>query len=194
MNNPSPASRTSWARTGSPNSVVSYCTDRTVQFHPGPGPGPGAKLIAVAPYRPGRGDDGPVTVTWPALRRELSVSGPRTADDVWDRYVRPRRWPEWSPQIRGVEYPRETLAPGTTGVVRGPGGLPVRFQIIGLDDTGPVRTWSWTATAAGVQLTLMHTVEAAGRGTRTGLAVVGFAPAVLGYLPMAWWALRRLVH
>jgi hypothetical protein len=130
----------------------------------------------------------------PALRREITVVGPRATDDVWDRYVRPQRWPEWSPQIRSVTYPGELLTPGTTGVVHGPAGLPVHFQIIGVDAAGPVRTWSWTASAAGVKLTLLHTVEAAPAGTRTGLTVVGFAPAVAGYLPMAWWALRRLVH
>ncbi len=138
-------------------------------------------------------DEG-VTFTWPALRREITVEGPRPCDDVWDRYVRPRRWPEWSPQVRSVDYPGETLAPGTTGVVHGLAGLPVHFQIIGVNGAGPIRTWSWTASAAGVRLTLLHTVEASRAGTRTGLTVVGFAPVVAGYLPMAWWALRRLVH
>lgn len=130
----------------------------------------------------------------PALRREISVAGPRPADDVWDRYVRPRRWPEWSPQIRSVDYPGERLAAGTSGVVHGPGGLPVRFQILAVDEAAPVRSWSWTASAAGVRLTLLHTVEATPAGSRTGLTIVGFAPVVLGYLPAAWWALRRLVR
>ncbi len=135
-----------------------------------------------------------MTVTRPSLRRRLVVSGPRPADDVWDRYVRPSRWPEWSPQIRSVEYAGERLAPGTTGVVRGPGRLPVHFRILDVDASGPVRRWSWTATAAGVRLTLVHTVEATATGTRTGLTIDGFAPAVAAYLPAAWWALRRLVR
>jgi hypothetical protein len=137
---------------------------------------------------------GGVTLTRPALRRTLSVEGPRNPDDVWDRYVRPGRWPEWSPQIRSVDYPAERLAPGTGGVVHGPAGLPVRFRIIEVEETAPVRSWSWTATAAGIQLSLVHTVEATATGTRTGLTIDGFAPAVAGYLPAAWWALRRLVH
>jgi hypothetical protein len=135
-----------------------------------------------------------VTFCWPTLRRELSVEGPRTADDVWDRYVRPRRWPEWSPQIRSVDYSRERLAPGTFGVLHGPAGLPVRFRIIEVLESGPVRIWSWTASAAGVQLTLRHTVEAAADGTRTRLTIEGFAPVVAAYLPVARWALRRLVQ
>ncbi len=139
-------------------------------------------------------DDGGVTISRPLLRRRISVAGPRPVDDVWDRYVRPRRWPEWSPQIRSVDYPGERLTPGISGVVHGPLGLPVHFRILDVEESGPVRSWSWTATAAGVRLTLHHTVEAAPAGTRTGLTIEGFAPAVAAYLPAAWWALRRLVR
>jgi hypothetical protein len=63
-----------------------------------------------------------------------------------------------------------------------------------VEESGPVRSWSWTASAAGVKLTLVHTVEATAAGTRTGLTIEGFAPAVAIYLPAARWALRRLVH
>jgi hypothetical protein len=135
-----------------------------------------------------------VTFGWPTLRRTFDVEGPRAADDVWDRYVRPGRWPEWSPQIRSVDYPGECLAPGTSGVVHGPVGLPVRFQIIEVQASGPVRHWSWTASAAGVELMLLHTVEAIAAGTRTGLTIEGFAPAVALYLPVARLGLRRLVR
>ena len=130
----------------------------------------------------------------PTLRRTLAVEGPRGADDVWDRYIRPRRWPEWSPQIRSVEYPHERLAAATSGVVRGPLRLPVPFRIVDIDDAAAVRTWSWTVSAAGVELALVHTVEATATGTRTGLTIDGFAPATAVYLPAAWWALRRLVN
>lgn len=131
---------------------------------------------------------------WPRLRRAVTVEGPRDADDVWDRYVRPRRWPEWSPQIRSVEYPRERLAAATSGTVRGPLRLPVPFRIVEVDDAGPVRGWSWTVSAAHVDLVLAHTVEATATGTRTGLTIDGFAPATAAYLPVARWALRRLVN
>ena len=62
-----------------------------------------------------------------------------------------------------------------------------------VDATGPVRSWSWSVSLAGVRLVLCHTVEADADGTRTGLTVEGFAPAVLGYLPIARVALLRLV-
>jgi hypothetical protein len=124
----------------------------------------------------------------------LQVTGPRPGDDVWDRYVRPARWPEWSPQIRGVDYPGELLTAGTGGVVHGPAGVRVRFRILDVAPGGPVRSWSWSVKAAGVDLRLRHTVEAAGTGTRTGLTIEGFRPVVLLYAPAAWVALRRLVR
>ena len=128
------------------------------------------------------------------MRREISVEGPRDAGDVWDRYVRPGRWPEWSPQIRSVEYPGERLAPGTSGVVRGPAGVRVPFDVLDVREAGPVRSWSWRVSVAGVRLVLGHTVEAAGAGARTGLTVEGPALVVAAYLPAARWALGRLVR
>lgn len=133
-------------------------------------------------------------VGWPAVRLGVTVDGPRDADDVWDRYLRPRRWPEWSPQIRTVDYPSETLSPRSAGSVHGPAGLQVSFRILDIDATGPIRSWSWSVSAAGVPMHLRHTVEATATGTRTGLTVRGFAPAVVLYLPVARWAMHRLVH
>lgn len=127
------------------------------------------------------------------VRRRVVVRGPRPAAEVWDCYVRPQRWPQWSPQIRSVDYPEVTIKPGTAGVVRGPFGFPVAFRILTVDATGPVLAWSWSVTAAGVPLRLEHTVEAIAGGTLTTLTVQGFAPAVIGYLPVARLALRRLV-
>jgi hypothetical protein len=127
------------------------------------------------------------------LRRSIVVCGTRPADEVWDRYVRPQRWPQWSPQIRSVDYPREMLSPQTTGVLRGPAGLRVHFQILEVAGTGPIRSWSWSASAAGIRLHLRHVVEATTTGTRTTLTVRGFAPAVILYLPVARSSLHRLV-
>ncbi|GAA0581028.1 hypothetical protein GCM10010172_77450 [Paractinoplanes ferrugineus] len=125
--------------------------------------------------------------------RSVVVCGPRGDEDVWDRYVRPARWPEWSPQIRSVDYPAETLAASTSGIVHGPAGLRVEFEVLDVVEQAAVRSWSWSVSAAGLRMHLRHTVEAAGTGTKTGLTVSGFAPAVLGYLPIARLALHRLV-
>lgn len=108
--------------------------------------------------------------------------------------MRPERWSQWSPQIRAVTYPAETVRPGTAGIVRGPGGLRIGFRILEVVEAGRVRAWSWAVSAGGVRMWLRHTVEASGEGTRTDLTVCGFGPAVLLYLPVARLALRRLVR
>jgi hypothetical protein len=132
------------------------------------------------------------------LRREITVEGPQSPDEVWDRYVRPARWPQWSPQIRGVDYALEHLAPGTTGVVRGPLQVPVPFEVLAVEDADPSRrAWRWRAGARGVHVELEHVVEPAPSrpgGSRTRLVLSGPAPVVVPYLPLAWLALRRLVH
>ena len=128
------------------------------------------------------------------VRYSMTVCGPRAADDVWDRYMRPRRWPEWSPQIRSVEYPAETLAPQTAGVVHGPAASRVAFRILDVTATGPIRSWAWSVSTAGIHLELLHVVEATTTGTQNVLTMHGFAPVVLLYLPAARLALYRLVH
>ena len=128
------------------------------------------------------------------MRRELTVEGGRDAPNVWDRYVRPARWPEWSPQISSVEYAFARLRHGTSGVVHGVGGVRVPFTVTGVDEADPAhRSWSWQARVLGVGLAFEHVVEPASPGTLTRLVVTGPAPVVLGYLPVAWLALRRLV-
>ncbi len=132
------------------------------------------------------------------LRREITVQGPQSPDEVWDRYVRPARWPEWSPQIRGVDYALERLAPGATGRVRGPLGVPVPFEVLAVDEDGPSRrAWRWRAGALGVHVELEHVVEphpSRPGGTVTRLVMSGPAPVVVPYLPLARLALRRLVR
>ena len=128
------------------------------------------------------------------MRRLLSVEGACRPDEVWDRYVRPERWHEWSPQIQGVETADATLRAGTTGIVHGPAGLRVRFTVSEVEGDPPVRSWSWRATALGVPLRLHHTVEPAGSGTRTTLSIEGAAPTVTLYAPIARLALERLVR
>jgi hypothetical protein len=140
-------------------------------------------------------DDGEV----PSLdvHREITARGPQSPDEVWDRYVRPARWPQWSPQIRGVDYAHEFLIPGASGRVRAPLGVPLPFRVLAVDDADPARrSWRWRAGALGVHLELEHVVEPAPGGpggTVTRLVMTGPAPLVLPYVPLAWVALRRLV-
>ena len=128
------------------------------------------------------------------MRRELTIEGGRAPDDVWDRYVRPARWPEWSPQISSVEYASERLLGGTAGVVHAVCGVRVPFTVLAVDEADPAdSSWTWQARVMGIELAFEHVVEPAPAGTVTRLIVTGPAPLVLGYLPVAWLALRRLV-
>jgi hypothetical protein len=125
------------------------------------------------------------------MQFELRARGPAPADLAWRRYRVFAEWPTWSPQIRRVESDTDHLAPGVTGKVIGPLGVPVDFRIDEVDEAA--RTWSWQVTTVGIRLRLHHTVETDGAGSRTTLHVNGCAPIVLGYAPLAQIALHRLV-
>ncbi len=126
----------------------------------------------------------------------VAASGPADPDAVWDRYVNPARWPEWSPQIMSVDYPDQSLSPGGTGTVHGPCGIAVTFEILAVDPDK--RCWSWRVMILGVVLTLDHDVHAlhtdGATGTRTTLDISGPVPLVIGYAPIARVALSRLVR
>lgn len=139
------------------------------------------------------------------MRMTVRAAGPAAPDAVWDRYQRPDRWPEWSPQIRSVDYPGEIIAAGGTGVVHGPCGVSVRFEIDEVDQDA--RRWNWRVKVAGIAMTLGHSVSpqesgagdsastgTGGGGTITTLVIDGPAPVVVGYAPIARIALERLVR
>jgi hypothetical protein len=71
------------------------------------------------------------------------------------------------------------------------GGLRVPFTITEVDPAR--RTWSWVARLGPVRLTLHHAVRADPRGSVTDLVMEGPDALLLGYAPLAWVALRRLV-
>ena len=122
----------------------------------------------------------------------ISARGPAAPDEVWDRYARPARWPQWAPQIRGVDVADERLRVGTTGRVIGPLGVAASFVVQRWDDA--TMRWSWQAWFGPISLRLDHGVDARGTGSSTFLTVHGPLPVVLGYLPIARFALGRLVR
>ena len=80
-----------------------------------------------------------------------------------------------------------------TGVVHGPLGVRVPFEVLSVDEGR--RRWSWRVRAALVTLELVHEVlERPDGGADTTLEVTGPAPVVLAYAPLAQLALRRLVR
>jgi hypothetical protein len=126
-----------------------------------------------------------------------TVTGPVPPDQVWERYARPEAWASWAPQIRDVETdPR--LAEGSVGRVHGLLGVTADFEVTDWDEDE--RTWAWTVHGRlpygvpGPTLHLLHTVEAAGAGTKAAIVVRGTLPWVAAYLPAARLALHRLVH
>ena len=122
----------------------------------------------------------------------LRARGGASATAVWDRYVHPDRWPEWSPQIRRVDVPSDRLVTGLTGTVRGPVGISVRFVIESVDPDA--MTWSWRVWLGPLTFRLHHEVRSIARGSETTLRIEGAAPFVLVYAPVAQLALVRLVR
>lgn len=126
------------------------------------------------------------------MKLTVAASGGADPDVVWDRYVHPARWSEWSPQIRSVDYPDPTIGAGGRGAVHGPCGVGVAFEILAVD--GDKRCWAWRVRVAGIRLELGHDVFQQGSGSRTTLDISGPAPVVIGYAPIARIALGRLVR
>lgn len=127
----------------------------------------------------------------------LSASGPVDPSVAWQRYVDPAAWSTWAPQVREVRINAGRIASGLTGTVQGPAGLAVAFVIDRVDEEA--RTWSWTVRplcppVPFVRLQLDHQVRAEAGGTCTTLDVTGPLLVVLPYLPIARYALSRLVR
>lgn len=141
------------------------------------------------------------------MKVRLTARGTADPDEVWDRYLRPSRWSEWSPQIRRVDTDGDRLVPGLGGVVRGPLGLAVPFRVETVESDSAIRSWTWRVSVGPVALRLVHAVIPLDGGTAYGpagadgprrtattLDVTGPAPVVLGYAPLAQLALVRLVR
>lgn len=126
------------------------------------------------------------------MRITIHARGPRPADEVWERYAVPDRWPVWAPYILGVDCTDARIVAGSTGTVRGPLGVTVTFTVTAVDEDAG--TWSWDVALGPVALSLDHGVAPAGRGTRTWLTVHGPAPALAAYLPLARLSLEFLVR
>ena len=123
--------------------------------------------------------------------RRLRAVGTAEPAVAWHRYADIGAWSTWSPQIVGVETTAARIALGVGGRVRVVGGLCLPFTITAHDEQA--RTWSWVVRLGPVAMTLNHEVHAHPRGSGTVLVMEGPDPVLLGYAPLAWVALRRLV-
>ena len=125
------------------------------------------------------------------MRMTLAASGPVPVLEAWDRYAEPDRWPTWSPQLARVEPVGAVLETGLTGRVYAPLGVHADFTVTAVD--AAAMTWQWQVRRGPLRIRLVHGVQASGTGSLTWLVLHGPAPVLLGYAPLAWYALHRLV-
>lgn len=128
------------------------------------------------------------------MQQLLSATGPAPPELVWRRYALPSLWSTWSPQIRRVDCVDIEVHEGSRGRVHGPPGVAVDFTVTAFDPTEMTWAWQVRMLVVGVRLRLEHGVQEDPVGSRTWLRLDGPAPVVLGYAPVARWALRRLVR
>ncbi|SIS21307.1 hypothetical protein [Williamsia sterculiae] len=134
----------------------------------------------------------------PTPLRELGcgATGPATVAQVWWNYVHPQAWSTWAPQIRRVDYPHRTLTPGVGGSVYGPLSVRVFFEVERVDAVR--HTWQWRVwlVTRRLGIRLRHGVDSVDGhpGSRAWVTVEAPAPVVAPYVPLASYALHRLVH
>ena len=114
---------------------------------------------------------------------------------AWERYADPSLWSTWAPQIQRVETTMDRLVAGGSGTVRAGllrwPTLGVPFRVLEVDETA--MEWSWEARLGVLRLRLEHGVTGHPAGSSTWLRVHGPMPMILGYAPVARFALGRLV-
>ncbi|MGZ5405144.1 MAG: SRPBCC family protein [Nocardioides sp.] len=121
----------------------------------------------------------------------ISVDGPAAPAEVWRRYTSPAAWPGWAPQITRVDSPDDPIVTITKGVVHGPLLIRVPFRILHVDpDT---RRWSWQVGIGPLGLRMEHGVDEVPDGSRAWVRIHAPTVLVLPYVPVARFALRRVV-
>lgn len=126
----------------------------------------------------------------PAVAR---ASGPVPVEEAWQRYLRPERWSEWSPQVRDVDSDSDVIVAGSAGTVRTLGGVHVRFVVLDVD--AAARTWSWRVRVGPLVMVLEHLLHARPEGgTRAEVLIHAPFPVARLYRVPATVALYRLVH
>jgi hypothetical protein len=124
--------------------------------------------------------------------RSVEVSGPRDAAAVWERYAVPGSWPDWLPQITGVDLSTPRLSPGAKGKLHAPMGVSIPFSVESVDEDA--RTFAWTIRVGLLKLRLENWVhDGPDGGSVAGMRVNGPGPLVSAYAGQAQGALEKLV-
>ena len=103
----------------------------------------------------------------------------------------PPSWPRTRFHAARRVHDEERRVGGPHHEVHVVGGLRLPFTITAHDEQA--WTWSWVVRLGPVAMTLNHEVHAEPQGSGTVLVMEGPDPVLLGYAPLAWVALRRLV-
>jgi hypothetical protein len=124
--------------------------------------------------------------------RSLEVTGARDPAVVWERYAVPGSWPEWLPQITGVDLSTPRLSAGATGKLHAPMGVSIPFTVDSVDEDG--RSFAWTIRVGLLKLRLENWVhDGPDGGAVAGMRVNGPGPLVSAYAGQAQASLERLV-
>src|SRR6478672_1721716 len=126
------------------------------------------------------------------MRATITARGGADPAVAWARYENLELWSTWSPQIQEVIAATPHLSPRLNGLIVGPLGVRVPFEVLAVD--AEAMEWSWHVRLGPVHATLDHVVRPAPGGCTTELVIDGPAFAVVGYRPVAALALRRLVR
>jgi hypothetical protein len=122
------------------------------------------------------------------VRRTVTAESPASPEEAWSLLARPSRWPEWAPHIRGAwGLGDPEVQEGRLGAVRLMGVVPVPAYVTAVD---PGRSWTWRVGP----LTLIHSVDPVGGGSRVSMTLDGPAPIVLTYAPVVGALTRRLAR
>jgi Polyketide cyclase / dehydrase and lipid transport len=124
--------------------------------------------------------------------RSVEVGGPLDVAAVWERYAVPGSWPDWLPQITGVDLSTPRLTAGARGKLHAPMGVSIPFTVERVDEKA--RTFAWTIRVGLLKLRLENWVhDAPDGGAVAGMRVNGPGPLVAAYAGQASAALERLV-
>ena len=126
------------------------------------------------------------------MRATITVQGGADPAVAWSRYENLDLLSTWSPQISEVLAGTRRIRSGLAGLVVGPLGIRVPFEVLAVD--ADVMEWSWRVRLGFVHATLDHVVRPTPGGCATELVIEAPAFAVIGYRPVAALALRRLVR
>jgi len=126
------------------------------------------------------------------MRATITASGGADPAVAWARYENLELWSTWSPQIQEVIAATHRLSPGLNGLVVGPLGVRVPFEVLAVDPEA--MEWRWHVRLGPVHARLDHVVRHAPGGCTTEVVIDAPAFAVVGYRPLAALALRRLVR